>query len=109
MYNYATDYLGTHTRNNLIKLRADIHKIFSAHKFAFVPKKEIYGPQDPAHPPTYTYVIHVLARDATEAWLNFHNVPVGDMGHASAGFCLARFARAVLLGVKDFCPYGTPA
>lgn len=107
MGRYAPDGLGINSHRNIVNLRADLHKIYDANIFAFVPKREIYGPDSGTNP--LSYVFHVLrADDVGEVWAMFHNVPTQGMEHTMREFHFARFARAILLGVKDFILQGHP-
>ncbi|SPN96772.1 uncharacterized protein DNG_00292 [Cephalotrichum gorgonifer] len=99
--------LGIDSHRNIVNLRADLHKIYDANTFVFVPKKEIYGP-DSGHDPL-PYVLHVLKNDDVgEVGTMFHNVPLQGTEHTMREFHLARFARAILRGVEAFILQGHP-
>jgi len=78
---------------NLLGLRADLHTIFDARKFAIVPRN--------ARLATY-----ILADGAADYWPAYHNVLVQHVHIRSAAHLFARFAWAVLLKVKPFICQG---
>ncbi|KAK3353740.1 hypothetical protein B0T25DRAFT_220543 [Lasiosphaeria hispida] len=78
---------------NLLGLRADLHSIFDARMFAIVPRNSLLA-------------THVLSPQAADYWPTHHNVPVRHLGINSTPYLFARFAWAILLGVKPFICQG---
>jgi hypothetical protein len=91
---------------NLIRLRADIHKVYDALQLVIVPKKEIYAPGNDTG--SAVYVVHVVDSGASEFWALYHNVPLQNIEHTAREYHLARFAIAVIEGVKGFLLQGHP-
>ena len=80
---------------NLLGLRADLHSIFDVRMFAIVPRNSLLA-------------THVLSNGAADYWPTHHNVPVRHLNIQSTPYLFARFAWAVLLGVKPFICQGPP-
>jgi hypothetical protein len=100
---YGDDSLDTEDSANLIRLRGDIHTCFDRRFFTLVPK-----PRFATSPETgYQYVIHVLAERATEFAAEFHNRAVRYLESTQPEYLFARFAWAVLLGVKPLVLQGS--
>lgn len=97
---------GINAVENLMKLRADLHKLYDAYDFVLVPKREASPQGEGENPPTY--VLHVLGQGVGEIWAGLHNVPVQGIDHTRSELHFARFGRAILQRVKDFITKGHP-
>lgn len=104
---YTIGPQGIDSSENLVNLRADLHNVYDAQDFVFVPKREIYG-ADADVDNTPAYVLHVLGADVHDIWAEFHNVRVQGIRHTMAEFHFVRFARSILLSVKQFIIQGYP-
>ncbi|KAK1827133.1 hypothetical protein QBC39DRAFT_183271 [Podospora conica] len=86
MNNYATrpaDAHFTHYRENIIRLRQDVHTLWDAHRIALVPKQG-------------AWVVHVLFNDTTnELQALYHNQQLQPVAGVAREYLLARFAMAV--------------
>jgi hypothetical protein len=87
MYVYARQpsaSMDTHCPDNSLRLRKDIHNLWDAHRFAFVPKEG-------------AWVAHVLEAGVTdELQTRYHNLWLQSLTGVRREYLLARFAMAVL-------------
>ncbi|KAK0734330.1 hypothetical protein B0T26DRAFT_761446 [Lasiosphaeria miniovina] len=87
MYEYARQpsaSMNTHCPDNSLRLRKDVHALWDAHRFAFVPKQG-------------AWVAHVLEAGVTdELQALYHNLQLQPLAGIRREYMLARFAMAVL-------------
>lgn len=83
---------------NIIPLRKDLHKCFNDRWFVIIPK--------PA-PSGVHYVTHILSSEAAEIWPSYHNIEMHYLSNTNIKqFLFARFAWAIIQGVKPFITAG---
>ncbi|KAL7894689.1 hypothetical protein HDV63DRAFT_383525 [Trichoderma sp. SZMC 28014] len=96
--NAMSTYADMDNSKNIISLRKDLHKCFDDRWFVIIPK--------PA-PSGVHYVTHILSPSAAEIWPSYHNVEIRCLSQIhTKKFLFARFAWAILQGVKPFLTAG---
>jgi hypothetical protein len=88
--------------NNVVPLRADMHRCFDKRWLTFVPKVA------QRNTGVAQFVTHILMDDAAELWPTYHNVLIPSLGPYSSMYLFAHFAWAILLRVKPFITRGFP-
>lgn len=96
--NAMSSYADMDDSENIIPLRKDLHKCFDDRWFAIIPK--------PAPSGTH-YVTHILSLSAAEIWPSYHNIELRCLSTThTKQFLFARFAWAIIQGVKPFLTAG---
>ncbi|SPO04766.1 uncharacterized protein DNG_07451 [Cephalotrichum gorgonifer] len=108
MSEFYTGDVGIHGDSNRMWLRADLHRLYEAHSFAIVPKREIFDPGEPQPHSPQTYVVHFLGASVGEFWDGYHKVPAQHIEGTRPQLHLARFAWIILICVKGFLLKGYP-
>ncbi|OIW25614.1 hypothetical protein CONLIGDRAFT_647355 [Coniochaeta ligniaria NRRL 30616] len=104
MFTHSCGQLGGIDNNaNLLYLRIDTHRSFDNKDWVIVPKPTYSDPE-------FTYAVHVLDCDkpAAQFYTNWHNCEVLNLQDNSKAYLFARFAWAVIQGVKPFLMAGIP-
>ncbi|KAK3319500.1 hypothetical protein B0T19DRAFT_445308 [Cercophora scortea] len=87
MYKYARQpsaSMDTHCLDNYLRLRKDVHTLWDAHRFAFVPKQGAW----------VTHVLEVGVTDELQAL--YHNLQLQPLQGVRREYLFARFAIAIL-------------
>lgn len=112
-YSISTVFPKINMPPNLLPLDLSVHKTFDQWQFIIFPKTfktesagsgSEAGTSVGARPPL-PFVTHILHRNSAEFWPMRHNFVVHSLHQDAGPYLFARFAWAILFGVKDFLLY----